>query len=91
MQDKSKIPPDLKERKDQLHSIKALGDTPGGQELVSLLVEDIVNGMHQLIGGVDHIKVIAEMKVRMELAQLIISAEESEKHLDTLIKEALSQ
>jgi len=81
----------LKGQKDTLHSIKALGDTQGGEALVSLLVADIVGSIHKLIGGADHIKEIAEMKARMELAELILNAEENEKEIDRLIAEALSE
>ena len=86
-----KVPKQLAEEKEQLHSIKALGDTDGGKALVSLLVTDIVGSMHHLINGSDHVQHIAEMKARMELAKLIINAEASEEHLDTLIEEALRE
>ena len=91
MINKDQTPPELKERKDQLHLIKAVGDTPGGKELVSLLLEDVVGSVHRLIGGADTTKEISDMRARLELVQLIRSAEENEKHLDTLIKEALSE
>jgi len=81
----------LEEQKDQIHSIKALGDTDGGKELVALLVKDVVVGVHHLVAGADHVKTIAEMKARMELAQLILNAEDTEKELDILIAEALSE
>ena len=85
------IPLQLKEEKDKLGAIKALGDTKGGKALVSLLVTDIVGGVHKLINDGDAVKEVAEMKARMELAQLIINAEDNEEHLDTLIAEALSE
>jgi hypothetical protein len=81
---------ELADQKDQLHTIKALGDTQGGKALVSLLVADIVGSIHKLTsGGHDPIKETAEIKCRMELAQLIVNAEESEAHIDALIAEAL--
>ncbi len=84
-----KVPPQLKEQKDTLHAIKALGDTEGGKALLALLVEDMAGSIHKLINGGDVTVEIAEIKSRMELSKLILNAKESERELDKMIADAL--
>ena len=81
----------LKIKKNNIHSLKALGDTPGGKVLVDFLIGNIVDSVNQLIAGGDKEKLIAVMKVNLELSQQIIKAEENEKEIDELIAQALRE
>ena len=75
---------------DQMHSIKALGDTQGGKALVDLLTRDIIALVHKLASpDGDSIPLRAELKSTLNLMKLILNAEENESLLDEAIEEAL--
>ena len=82
----------LMQDEDKLHSIKALGDTPGGKVLVELLMQDVVNIVYKLQNNPgDRDALCTELQVTLALAKLIINAEDSEKVLKEQIEEALRE
>ena len=83
----------LAEEADIVRDIKALYDTPGGKRLVELLVKDIVGSVHRLTASKpeEREELIAQLKSNLSLARLIVNAEDSEKHLDEMIADALTE
>ena len=83
---------DLVEQAEALHEIKALYDQPGGKQLVSLLLKDVVSTVHLLANGNQERDMLCErLKANLNLARLLIKAEENEQHLDDLIADALAE
>lgn len=88
---------DLAESADSVHAIKAIADQEGGKVLVRLLLKDVVNAVNTLRTGyatLTHTELIAHcatLNERINLAKLLINAEESEKALDKAIAEALAE
>ena len=89
---KQKNNPTPEEQVDQMHAIKALGDTQGGQELVTLLMQDVASGVYTLAygDGSDRDRLCADLKANLNVVKLILNAEENEKILLAQIAEALS-
>jgi HPt (histidine-containing phosphotransfer) domain-containing protein len=88
---------DLAESADAMHAIKAIADQPGGKELVRLLLVDVVNVVHKLrtnYATLSHPELMAycaTLNERINLAKLLINAEEKEKELNKAIEEALAE
>jgi len=77
---------------EKLHSIKALGDTPGGKVLVDLLMQDVVAIVYKLQNHPENRDALCtELQVTLALAKLIINSEDSEKVLKEQIEEALRE
>jgi len=85
------VPKELADQKDELHSIKALGDTEGGKALVASLLADVVTAVHQLKIGGDNTACVATIKSKLALVETIMGAKAAEENVDTLIAEALSE
>lgn len=88
---------DLAEQADKLQDIKALGDTNGGKELVTLLLTDVVNNVRKLSNNYssytqqEFIATCATMKANTDLAKLITSAESNLDYLDEEIARLLAE
>lgn len=82
---------------DRLQDLKALNDTPGGKQLVDLLMEDAVGQIHQLRGGykslshIEMIALIASIDSKLDTAKLLLNAKDSMDIQLELLEEALRE
>jgi len=84
---------DLAEQADQLHDIKALHESNGGKALVELLMKDVVGVVHRLTTAKPEERdaLCERLKANLNLAKLIINAEDNEAHLDQMIADNLAE
>ena len=80
---------ELMDQKDQLHNIKVLKESPGGQELIKLLVADVITSMRKLALS-DKVPLSATLKANLDLLHLLMNAKDNEEIVDEAIAEALS-
>lgn len=87
----------LAEQADQLGDIKAILDTEGGKHLRDLLLQDVTSKVHALEANyrsASHAELVAlcaDLSAYLQLARLLIKAEENEKALDSALQEALAE
>lgn len=85
------------EQIDQLHKIKTVGDSEGGQELVKLLLQDVrgnvsrLTSMYRTATHLELLAVISQMESKLDLARLITNAKEGQKILEEQLEEALRE
>ena len=87
----------LQEQTDQLHDLKALGDTPGGKVLIDLYMKDAVGVVYQLANkhkDMNELELKArciELNTFLYAAKMLINAEDAEKEVQATLEEALRE
>ena len=88
---------DLAEQFDTNHDLKALADTPGGKQLVQLLLQDVVATVNRLAAGRSKYTLPqfqaagADLDTKLNLLRIITRAEENEGYLEEMIADALAE
>lgn len=87
---------ELAEQFDQVHDLKTLYDTAGGERLVELLIKDVVRSVRRLQSNYmeyTHPQFIAEcaaLNANLNLARALTGAKANKEHLEEMIKDALT-
>ncbi len=88
---------DLAAEADKLHDIKALADMPGGKQLTGILLKSVINNVYKLISlyrtapDVELRAVIAQIDSELNVARVILNAEDGLKVLDAELTALLSE
>ena len=87
---------DLAEQFDTVHDLKALYDTNGGKQLVSLLLQDMSSAVHKIASQRSTLSLLefqslaSDIDTKLNLAKLLINAKANEDFLEEQIQEALT-
>lgn len=85
----------LVDQADQLHAIKVLAQTTGGEELLKATMADVVATVNALASSyktmphVEMIAVCATLSAHLNMARLLANAEENEKVVIEALEDAL--
>ena len=88
---------DLADQFDTNHDIKALADSPGGKQLVDLLLKDVVGTVNKIAGNRAEYTLPqfqaagADLDTKLNLLRIITRAEENEQYLQEMIADALAE
>lgn len=88
---------DLAAQADQLQDLKAVADTPGGKQLIKLLMTDVVGSINRLESSYrtathqELTAIIAQMSASLTLAKVLIHSKENMEALDKELEAALSE
>lgn len=81
---------ELAKQADSLQDIKVLYESKGGKILTETLIKDVIGAMKRLAYGSEHPeRDCAKLRVNLDLLNLLVSAKDTEKHIDELIAQAL--
>lgn len=86
----------LAEQFDTVHDLKALYDTEGGKQLVTLLLSDVTTAVYKIaaqrreLSLQDFQSLASDIDTKLNLAKLLINAKENEEFLEEQIQEALT-
>lgn len=86
----------LAEQWDQLHDLKALYDSEGGKQLVSLLLQDISSAVTNVAANrrmytlQDFQSLASDIDTKLNLVRLLTRAEENERFVEEQIQESLT-
>jgi hypothetical protein len=88
---------EMAEQADHLHKLKTLADSDNGKELVRILLQDVVNSVHQL-GGMyitashaELVNHIARMNAHLSTARLLVNSAENLEFIDSELAEMLRE
>lgn len=85
----------LADQADQIHAIKVMAQTEGGEVLLQLTLSDVVNTVNELAANykkyshTDLIAVCATLSAHYNMARLLAGAEANEKALQEILADAL--
>lgn len=88
---------DLVAQADQMQDLKAVADTPGGKQLVKLLLTDVVSAVNRLESSyktathTELIAICAQLSSSLTLAKLLLRSKENMELLDKELENVLSE